>query len=164
MPEPWLRNTHTSIPAIPRQILHALELTAEDALRWVTPLTPEELHATPHSLPSVAFHLRHIARSLDRLLTYAEGHQLSPTQLLALQTEHDPTPTPSEIQAEFQQALAESKRRILSFAPTDYETPRPVGRDRLPTTLGGLLVHCAEHTQRHSGQLITTAKLLVALR
>jgi len=30
--------------------------------------------------------------------------------------------------------------------------------------VGGLLVHCAEHTQRHIGQAITTAKVVMAMR
>jgi uncharacterized damage-inducible protein DinB len=34
----------------------------------------------------------------------------------------------------------------------------------LPSTVGGLLVHCAEHTQRHVGQMVTTAKVLMAMR
>ena len=37
-----------------------------------------------------------------------------------------------------------------------------VGSKRLPTTLGGLLVHIADHTQRHVGQMTTTAKLVSA--
>jgi len=34
----------------------------------------------------------------------------------------------------------------------------------LPTTVGGLLVHVADHTQRHVGQAVTTAKIVVAQR
>jgi uncharacterized damage-inducible protein DinB len=36
--------------------------------------------------------------------------------------------------------------------------PCGVGRKRLPTTVGGLLTHIAEHTQRHVGQAISAAK------
>ncbi|MGA7158647.1 MAG: DinB family protein, partial [Acidobacteriaceae bacterium] len=86
-PEPWLRNTLTNIDPIRRQILHALELTAEDAALWLDPLTDAQLLARPHNLPPIAFHLRHIARSLDRLLTYAEGNQITPDQLTALKSE-----------------------------------------------------------------------------
>jgi hypothetical protein len=39
-----------------------------------------------------------------------------------------------------------------------------VGKKRLPTTVGGLLVHIAEHAQRHVGEAITTAKVVVASR
>jgi uncharacterized damage-inducible protein DinB len=34
----------------------------------------------------------------------------------------------------------------------------------LPSSLGGLLVHVAEHTARHVGQMVTTAKVVVAGR
>ena len=37
---------------------------------------------------------------------------------------------------------------------------RFIGKERLPSNVLGLLVHVAEHTQRHLGQAITTAKLL----
>jgi len=37
---------------------------------------PWQARETLPGLPEVAFHLRHIARSLDRLLTYAEGRGL----------------------------------------------------------------------------------------
>jgi hypothetical protein len=39
------------------------------------------------------------------------------------------------------------------------EEPRYIGKKRLPSTVLGILVHVAEHTQRHLGQAITTAKL-----
>ena len=47
----------------------------------VRELTAEQLEARPFGLPSVGFQMRHIARSLDRLLTYAEGRQLNDAQL-----------------------------------------------------------------------------------
>jgi hypothetical protein len=34
----------------------------------------------------------------------------------------------------------------------------------LPTSIGGALIHVADHTQRHVGQVVTTAKVLKALR
>ena len=163
-PEPWLRNTHTDLDAIPRQIIHALELTAEDIVRWCFLLTDAELNAHPHTLPSVAFHLRHIVRSLDRLLSYAEGTQLDATQLAALASEQNPDASRDALLHEFHSALASATTRILAFTPEQYNDPRTVGRQHLPTTVGGLLVHCAEHTQRHTGQAITTAKLLLAVR
>jgi uncharacterized damage-inducible protein DinB len=163
-PEPWLRGTHREINAVQRQIIHALELTAEDVARWCGPLTDAEFDARPHGLEPVAFHLRHIARSLDRLLSYAEGMQLDGTQLAALQTEMEPNATHDAVLLELNEALARSTRRVLALTPQHYSASRGVGRGQLPSTVGGLLVHCAEHTQRHTGQAITTAKLLLAMR
>ena len=160
-PEPWLRGTLTDIDPIRRQILHALELSAEDAARWLDPLTDAQLLARPSGLAPVAFHLRHIARSLDRLLTYAEGHQLSSDQLAALKTELTEG-TAAEARAEFLAALATSATRIRAIHPDRFADPVGVGRQQLPTTVGSLLVHCADHTQRHTGQFVSTAKLLAA--
>jgi hypothetical protein len=39
-----------------------------------------------------------------------------------------------------------------------------LGEKQLPTALGGLLVHVADHAQRHAGHAVTTAKLLLAAR
>jgi uncharacterized damage-inducible protein DinB len=160
-PEPWLRNTLTEIDPLRRAVLHALDLTAEDAARWLDPLTDAQLLARPHNLPPIAFHLRHIARSLDRLLTYAEGKPLTPTQLSALKTELESN-TATEAREEFRAALLTSATRIRAITPSLYAEPRQVGRNQLPTTVASLLIHCADHTQRHTGQFITTAKILVA--
>jgi uncharacterized damage-inducible protein DinB len=163
-PEPWLRGTRQDVPAVPRAVLHALELAAEDLLHWCRDLTDAELNALPSGLPPLAFHLRHIARSLDRLLTYAEGHALSDRQLAALRTESDPAARRQELFAELTTSLASSKERVLDLASANFEAPRIVGKKALPTSLGGLLVHVADHTQRHVGQAVSTAKLLLAQR
>ena len=79
--EPWLRGTHTDVPAAGRAVLHALELALDDLTKWTAGLTDAEVHAQPLGLTPIAFHLRHIARATDRILAYAEGKQLSPEQL-----------------------------------------------------------------------------------
>jgi uncharacterized damage-inducible protein DinB len=165
-PEPWLRGTHSEIPAVPRAVLHALELAQEDLTSCCGELTEQELMAIPSGLPSVAFHLRHIARSLDRLLTYAEGRQLNERQLQALTDEANSQCLKAEIFSELSAALADSSARIIKLGeqPDTLNQPRIVGRKNLPTTVAGLLVHIADHTQRHVGQAITTAKLLIAQR
>ncbi len=158
--EPWLRGTLCDVPAVPRAVLHALELAREDAERWVSGFSVEQMSARPFGLPSVGFQLRHIAGSLDRLLTYAEGLALDQVQLAALAGEDAPVTDAGELLAGFAAALASAADRVRAFAGRDLEEQRFVGRGRLPTTLGGLLVHCADHTQRHAGQLVTTAKLV----
>jgi uncharacterized damage-inducible protein DinB len=165
-PEPWLRGTHTDIPAVPRAVIHAIELAAEDLQTWCSELSAEELHSNVAKLPSVAFQLRHIARSVDRLLTYAEGRPLSPDQLAALRTEAAPNYSRDELFAELQASLIKSLQRIQNLAQeaATLGQSRTVGRQILPTTVAGLLIHIAEHTQRHVGQAITTAKLIRSQR
>jgi uncharacterized damage-inducible protein DinB len=160
--EPWLRGTLTELPSVHRAVLHALELAAEDLQRWCGQLTDTQLNQRPAQIAPVAFHLRHIARSLDRLLTYAEGAFLDEQQLLALKSELDPGGTRNDLLAELSAALTNSAIRIRNLSHADLESPRPVGRNKLPSTLGGLLVHIADHTQRHVGQAITTAKIVLA--
>ena len=158
--EPWLRGTYSELPAVIRAILHAFDLAREDAVHWADDLSDTELHATPSGLTPVSFHMRHIVRSLDRLLTYAEGDQLNSEQIIAYKTELDPAVSREEILAEFHQGLDRATERVRAFAGADLEQPRSVGKKQLPSSVGGLLVHLADHTQRHTGQIVTTAKLI----
>jgi uncharacterized damage-inducible protein DinB len=164
LPEPWLRGTMADVAAVPRAVLHALELAGEDLRKWCGSLTDAELSARPTNLPPVAFHLRHITRSLDRLLTYAEGGSLTHEQLIALKDEMLPAATREALFAELAWALTRSAQRVGAFALIDLEQLRTVGKKALPTTVGGLLVHVADHTQRHVGQAITSAKIVSAQR
>jgi uncharacterized damage-inducible protein DinB len=149
----------TDVPPVQRGVLHALELACEDLDRWCAPLTDAELNARPCGVAPVAFHLRHIARSLDRLLTYAEGGELTPTQTWALSAEMDLSGKHAELFGELHEALQKAAKRVRAFSASDYDQPRYVGTKKLQTTLGGLLVHIADHTQRHVGQAITSAKI-----
>ena len=162
--EPWLRGTYAELAPVQRAVMHALELAQEDGARWAGGLSDGEIEALPYRLPSVAFQMRHIGRSLDRLLTYAEGRVLSEAQLSQLRTEQDMGTTASTTFSEYVQALTSAMDRTLRFHPDGMAEVRAVGRAHLPTTAGGLLIHSAEHTQRHVGQLITTAKVVMALR
>ena len=153
-----MRGTHPELDAVRRAVIHALEQAEEDAERWAAPLDDAELFARPFGLPSVAFHLRHISRSLDRLLTYANGNALDEEQLRLLGIEMA-AGTAAEVLREYRDGLASAKARVRDVEPGRFAEARGIGRKQLPTTVGGLLVHCAEHTQRHTGQMVTTAKL-----
>src|SRR5205807_2412989 len=124
----------------------------------------EQLEARPFGLPSVAFQMRHIARSLDRLLTYAEGRKLNDAQLEGLKNEMEPSGSREAIFGEFEEGIDSAMRRMKAMPPGSYDKARWVGRGELPSSVGGLLVHCADHAQRHVGQLVTTAKVVVQLR
>ena len=162
LPEPWLRGTLNEVPPVARGVLHALELAREDLHKWCLPLSNGQLHARPAGLPSVAFQLRHIAGSVDRLLTYAEEHALTEAQLHQLKTEGDAGGDAAQMLSELDYALFHAAQRVRALAAKNPAEPRFVGKKQLPTTLGGLLVHLADHTQRHVGQAVTTAKLVSA--
>jgi uncharacterized damage-inducible protein DinB len=164
--EPWLRGTHADVPAAARAVLHALDLALDDLTKWTDGLTDAEIHAQPLGLTSIGFHLRHIAGATDRILTYAEGGQLSEAQMAKLKSEQDGGGSGTlvvhllVVKASFDQAA----ERIRALAAADLNTPRSVGRKQLPTSIGGALIHVADHTQRHVGQVVTTAKVIKALR
>jgi DinB superfamily len=162
--EPWLRGTLTEVGAVQRAVLHAFEMAAEDLELWCGALSDEEVNARPHGIAPVAFHLRHIPRSLDRLITYAEGGQLSSEQLVEMKSELEGGATKTGLFDEFKVGLERAKQRVQAFSPGSLEDARGVGRKMLPTSVAGLLVHCADHTQRHVGQAVTTAKVLVGMR
>ncbi len=165
--EPWLRGTHTDVPAAGRAVLHALDLALDDLTKWTAGLTDAEVHAAPLGLTPIAYHLRHLARSTDRILTYAEGEQLSSEQLAALKAEQGSEgkqESLAELLAEVEVAFTDAAGRIRVLATANLDTPRFVGRKQLPTSIGGAMIHVADHTQRHVGQVVTTAKTLKALR
>ena len=157
--EPWLRGTLTDLPAVPRAVIHALELAREDLDKWCGDLSDAELNARVSGIAPVVFHLKHIGGSMDRLLTYAEGSQLIAEQVAAMKSEIDSVNTVKEAFAELRSAFERSTQRIRTLAAANLEEARMVGRKQLPTSVGGLLVHVADHTQRHVGQAITTAKI-----
>jgi uncharacterized damage-inducible protein DinB len=163
-PEPWLRGTMAEVPAVPRAVIHALELAREDLHAWCDILSDEEMNARPAGIAPVAFHIRHIARSTDRLLTYAEGQTLTPEQLETMKTELEPGARKQVLFAELDAAFDAHVRRILALGSKNLEDCRTVGKKNLPATLGGLLVHVADHVQRHVGQAITTSKIVVGER
>jgi len=160
LPEPWLRGTLTDVAPVQRAVLHALELAKEDLSRWCGDLTDAQLNARPADIAPIAFHLRHICRATDRLLTYAEGNPLTPEQISAMKSELAPDATRDELFAELNESLDKAAARIRAFTVDALNQPRTVGRQQLPTTVAGLVVHVAEHAQRHVGQAITTAKIV----
>lgn len=162
--EPWLRGTYTDVPAAGRAVLHALDLALDDLTKWTSGLTDSEIHAQPLGLTPLSFHLRHIARATDRILTYSEGGQLSAEQLAALKAEQRGSESLADLIAEVEASFSNAAERVRVLSTADFETFRGVGRKQLPTSIGGALIHVADHAQRHVGQVVTTAKVLKALR
>ena len=163
MAEPWLRGPIAGMPAMVMPAAHALMQAAEDIPRAAHGLTRAQLWALPGGAAAVGFHLRHLGGSIDRLLTYMNGDMLSDAQMEALDAEiNDDGRSAEELVSE---ALAAIARGIDAMRDTPLDTyleTRGVGRRRLPTTVIGLLVHIAEHTQRHVGALIATSKIVRA--
>jgi len=158
-PEPWLRGPIRDVSPLIAPVLCAFQQAREDLAEHTEGLTEEQIWARPFGLAPLGFELRHIAGSVDRLMTYLDGGQLDDAQMAALRGEMEPGGSREQLLDRIDEALAQAETRIRSIDPARLSDPRAVGRKRLPTTVIGLLAHVAEHTQRHVGQAIRAAKL-----
>ena len=163
MAEPWLRGPIAGMPAMVMPAAHALMQAAEDTPMAANGLTLSQLWALPGGAAAAGFHLRHLGGSIDRLLTYMNGEMLSDAQMEALDAEiDDDGRSAEELVSEALAAIARGIDAMRDTPPGTYLETRGVGRKKLPTTVIGLLVHIAEHTQRHVGALIATSKVVRA--
>ena len=164
-PEYWLRGPIAGVAPLLQPVAHALFQTREDVAATLSCLPLEHLWSTSHGAASIGFHVKHLCGSLDRLLSYARGDALTAPQLAYLQTQHEPGAPPADAAALVALVDAAVERALLQLRGTSTATltdARAVGRQRLPSTVIGLLFHAAEHTTRHAGQIITTAKIVTA--
>ncbi len=163
-PEPWLRGPVPDVPPLLQPVAHALLQAVEDIRRVVTPLDSSALWARPGGAASVGFHVRHAAGALDRLFTYARGDMLSREQLASLKGETAPDEqgraTARELVAAFEAQVDRALAQLRATRDDQLTDQREVGRAKLPSTVIGLLFHGAEHTLRHVGQTIATAKVI----
>jgi hypothetical protein len=159
LPEPWLRGPIPGVHPLIAPILYAFQHAREDLALHAAGLTAEQVWATPHGFGSPGFHIRHIAGSTDRLITYLKGKQLSESQMTALQRENDPGASLEQLLAEMELSFQNAELMVRALNPANLGDQRGVGRKCLPTTVIGLLTHIAEHIQRHLGQAICAAKL-----
>jgi uncharacterized damage-inducible protein DinB len=157
--EAWLRGPIEGVPPYLMPVFHSFAMVREDLAYYTEGLSTEDVWRRTGTLPSLGFHLRHIAHSVDRLATYLCGGQLSDAQIATLKQEAESGATLAELLEDVDEKLGDAERRIRGIEPGMLNEPRYIGKKRLPSTVLGLLVHVAEHTQRHLGQAITTAKL-----
>ena len=166
-PEVWLRGPIDGISPLLQPVAHSLLQSRHELAHAMTDLSAPELRARPGGVASVEYHARHAAGSLDRLTTYARGEQLTAAQLADLASEDvvDPRRDAGARLLKTFDDMVERALRQLGDTPADaLVAPRDVGRSRLPSTVIGLLMHAAEHTQRHVGQLMTTARIVRGAR
>ena len=165
--EVWLRGALPDVPALLQPVAHSLLQCREEVHRALRDLTPAQLWACPGGAASIGYHARHAAGSLDRLLTYARGEQLSAAQLEALRGEGTAdleSGATARVVDAFDSGVDRALAQVRATGEQTLLERRAVGRAGLPSTVIGLLFHAAEHTQRHCGQLVTTAKIVRGLR
>lgn len=162
--EVWQRGPIDGVPVPFQPIAHILLQVDESVRELVEGLTDDQWNARPANVASAAFHVRHIAGVIDRLFTYARGESLSDEQFAALRRESEPVHG-DDIAAVIDAVTARVNTAVTQLRSTDPATLgefRPVGRSRLPSTVIGCLVHGAEHSMRHVGQLSVTVRIVKA--
>src|SRR5262245_48761110 len=163
LPEPWLRGPVPAIPALLQPAAHAFIMSREDVGLAAAGLTSDQLWSEPGGIASVGFHLAHLTGSTDRLLTYARGESLSETQRQTLageRTLRTERPALDDLVAAWRDMVAKALEQLSSTPDEALLQPRLVGRLQLRSTVLGLLFHAAEHAARHTGQIVTTSKLV----
>jgi uncharacterized damage-inducible protein DinB len=161
-PEVWLRGALPDVPPLLQPVAHALLQAREEVDVLLVGFPAGLLWARPAGVASVGFHLQHLAGVLDRLFTYARGEALDAAQLAALAAEgcpEEPAPTAEELRERFAAQVERALAQLRVTEEASLTEAREVGRARLPSTVFGLLMHAAEHTQRHVGQLLVTVRV-----
>ena len=161
-PEVWLRGAQIGFPVLMQPIAFALQQAREDVPKYTANFPKHLLFERPGGAASLAFHLQHLTGVLDRMFTYAEGKPLNDEQLNWLNAEEKTGDfTVQQLVGIFDRQIEISLQKLKIIDIKTLTEPRGVGRKQLPSTVFGLLIHAAEHTQRHVGQLLVTVKVLV---
>lgn len=163
-PEFWMRGVR--VPGIGdalQPVAHALLQAMEDLEGAASGLSVDALWARPGGAASAGFHIRHLAGSLDRLTTYARGEALTDAQLAFLRAEQEPGATADELLAHARATIDRALDQLRATPDASLNEPRGVGRNQLPSSVRGLLYHAGEHTSRHTGQVVTTVKIVGGL-
>jgi hypothetical protein len=159
MAEAWLSGPVAGVDRVLMPAAHALIQARADLDAAARDATPDELWRAPGGAAPAGFHLRHLAGALDRLMTYARDEPLSERQQSALAVETSSSgESAAELIALAWGAIDAALEQIRRTPAERVFDARAVGRAQRPATVLGLIFHGAEHTTRHTGQLITTLK------
>jgi uncharacterized damage-inducible protein DinB len=163
VPEAWLRGPIQGIPGLLQPAAHAFVLAREEIAAATNGLTPDQLWQRPNGVTPIGFHLAHLAGSTGRLLAYAKGDPLSDAQKAFLLYEREVMTTRPGLERlthDWHAAIDNAMAQLAATAENTLTEPRTIGRAQLPTTVIGAIFHAAEHAARHTGQIVTTAKLV----
>ena len=162
-PEVWLRGPVEGFPPLVQPIAHALLQAREEVNELMDGFPEILLWVTPVGLASPGFHLQHLAGVLDRLFTYARGEELTEHQLQKLNNEGKMPQTSYgvlNLVEVFNRQVEDALKQLKETDELTLTDKRTVGRAKMPSTVLGLYTHAAEHTMRHVGQLLVTARVL----
>ena len=162
LPEFWLRGPLSGISPYLQPVAHALLQAKEEVAELMTNFPEKYIWDRPAEVASPAFHLQHLSGVLNRLFTYAKGQSLSEEQLKLLKAEgvNDEKLNLPILLDNFYHQVDQCINQLKETDEHTLNDFRAVGRAQLPSTVLGLLMHGAEHTMRHVGQLLVTVRVL----
>lgn len=160
--EYWLRGPVNGIPPLLQPAAHAILQTREEVHNGLKNFPESLIWERPEGVASVAFHLQHIAGVLDRIYTYARGKQLDQQQLdyMIAEGKENNNIKLANLLNHLDQQVEKALQQLRDTPESELLEPRVVGRKQLPSNVIGLLFHGADHTQRHTGQLLVTARVV----
>ena len=161
MTEAWLTGPIAGVDPLLMPPAHSFRQVQQEIPDLLEGLTVAQLWARPAGSASIGFHAVHLAGATERLLTYARGEQLSPPQLAKAKAEQNVDGLDAaELVAIVHAAMNDALEQLRQTRREVLADPREVGRQRLPSTVLGLVFHAAEHATRHAGQISTLKKIV----
>ena len=158
----WLRGPIEGIPALLQPAAHAIRQTQWEVHKGLKDFPEALIWERPEGVASVAFHLQHIPGVLDRIYTYARGEQLNQQQLdyMVAEGKEKDSIQLFDLIDHLDKQVEKAIDQLRNTPEAELLQPRAVGRRQIPSNVIGLLFHGAEHTQRHTGQLLVTARVV----
>ena len=158
----WLRGKVEEVPDLLQPAAHAFLQSKKELRKYLKGFPESQLWEKPAGRASVGFHLQHIAGVTDRLLTYAQGEQLSEEQCAYLKAEGVPNEKIKleELIEQAENIIDEAINYLKNLSEENLTHKVEVGRKRIESTLIGVLFHAAEHSQRHIGQMLVTTSVV----
>lgn len=161
--EVWLRGPLPDMSPLLQPVAHALLQAREEVENFMQDFPDDLLWERPAGVASVGYHLQHLTGILERLFVYAQGGVLNEEQLAYLYAEGKPKGADTRSETLVQKFHEQVEKALDQLRQTDEQTltdSRRVGRAQVESTVMGLLFHAAEHSMRHVGQLLVTARIL----
>lgn len=161
MTEAWLTGPVDGVDPLLMPAAHSFLQVRQETAHLLDGLSMEQLWRAPGGSAAIGFHALHLAGATDRLLTYARDLELSEAQVQAARAEKALTGLEgADIAGRVAAAMDAALEELRRTPPETLTAVRYVGRQRLASTVLGLIFHAAEHATRHVGQMATLRKIV----
>jgi uncharacterized damage-inducible protein DinB len=161
MTEAWLAGPVEGVPTLLMPAAHSFVQVRQELPGLLAGLTLDQIWHQPGGSASIGFHAIHLAGATDRLLTYARGEQLNTVQAEASKAERQLQGlSADDLVARVNEAMDRALAQLRATPSAIISESREVGRQRLPSSVLGLIFHAAEHATRHAGQIATLRNVL----